>query len=195
LGCDALALSGHKLGAPMGTGALWARDGLVTPPHMQGGGQELGRRAGSENMVGILAFAAAAKASGDTLTDFAAMAAWRDDMEAQLREAFPELEVFGAEAPRLANTSSFSLAGLSSEMLVMALDLAGISVSAGSACSSGKVSRSHVLDAMGVSDDLSKGVVRVSFGWASRASDAETLVETWSRLAAKQKSSEKIVAE
>jgi cysteine desulfurase len=195
LGCDALALSGHKLGAPMGTGALWARDGLVTPPHMQGGGQELGRRAGSENMVGILAFAAAAKASGDTLTDFAAMAAWRDDMEAQLRAAFPELEVFGAEAPRLANTSSFSLAGLSSEMLVMALDLAGISVSAGSACSSGKVSRSHVLDAMGVSDDLSKGVVRVSFGWASRASDAETLVETWSRLAAKQKSSEKIVAE
>ena len=103
--------------------------------------------------------------------------------------------MFGAEAPRMANTSSFSLAGLSSEMLVMALDLAGISVSAGSACSSGKVSRSHVLDAMGVSDDLSKGVVRVSFGWASRASDAETLVETWSRLAAKQKSSEKIVAE
>jgi len=186
LGCDAMSLSGHKLGAPMGVGALWVRDGLVSPAHVLGGGQELGRRAGSENILGIVAFAAAAKASAAALSAFAAMAQWRDEMENQLRAAFPAVAVFGAEAPRLANTSCFSLPGLSSEMLVMALDLAGISVSAGSACSSGKVSRSHVLDAMGVSDDLSTGVIRASFGWASRAEDGATLVETWCRLAQRQ---------
>ena len=133
-----------------------------------------------------VAFAAAAKASAAALSAFAEMAQWRDEMENQLRAAFPAVAVFGAEAPRLANTSCFSLPGLSSEMLVMALDLAGISVSAGSACSSGKVSRSHVLDAMGVSDDLSTGVIRASFGWASRAEDGATLVETWCRLAQRQ---------
>lgn len=185
LGCDGLSLSGHKLGAPMGTGALIVRNGLVTPSHIVGGGQELGRRAGSENIVGILGFAAAAAASVAALASFAELANWRDDMENALRANFDDVVVFGAEAPRLANTSCFALSGLRSETLVMALDLAGISVSAGSACSSGKVSRSHVLDAMGVADDLSQAVLRVSFGWASQAGDAEKLVESWRHLAHK----------
>jgi len=185
LGCDGVSLSGHKLGAPMGTGALIVRQGLVTPSHIVGGGQELGRRAGSENIIGILGFAAAAAASHAALASFAELAAWRDGMEKALRASFDDVVVFGAEAPRLANTSCFALSGLRSETLVMALDLAGISVSAGSACSSGKVSRSHVLDAMGVANDLSQAVLRVSFGWASQAEDAEKLVESWGHLAHK----------
>jgi cysteine desulfurase len=185
LGCDGVSLSGHKLGAPMGTGALIVRQGLVTTSHIVGGRQELGRRAGSENIIGILGFAAAAAASHAALASFDELAAWRDGMEKALRASFDDVVVFGAEAPRLANTSCFALSGLRSETLVMALDLAGISVSAGSACSSGKVSRSHVLDAMGVANDLSQAVLRVSFGWASKAEDAEKLVESWGHLAHK----------
>jgi cysteine desulfurase len=183
LGVDALSLSGHKLGAPMGIGALVTRPAVVVPPQLIGGGQELGRRAGSENISGIASFAAAAKAALRDLDDFAALAAMRDAMEAALMKGQPELHIFGAAAPRLANTSCFALAGLSSETLVMALDLAGVSVSAGSACSSGKVSRSHVLAAMRVGTHISKGTLRVSFGWNSQAGDAEKLVDEWSKLA------------
>ncbi len=185
LGCDALSLSGHKLGGPMGTGALLVRSGLVTPSHMVGGGQELGRRAGSENILGILGFAAAAKASLESLAQFESIAIWRDAMEASLKQQFNDIVVIGEGQPRLANTSCFALSGLRSETLVMGLDLAGVSVSAGSACSSGKVSRSHVLDAMGVSDDIANSVLRVSFGWASQADDAEKLIESWVPLARK----------
>ena len=185
LGCDALSLSGHKLGGPMGTGALLVRSGLATPSHIFGGGQELGRRAGSENIIGILGFAAAAKASLEGLAEFETIAKWRDAMEASLKRHFNDVVVIGEGAARLANTSCFALSGLRSEILVMALDLDGLSVSAGSACSSGKVSRSHVLDAMGVSDDIAQAVLRVSFGWASQAEDAEKLIESWAALALK----------
>jgi cysteine desulfurase len=185
LGCDALSLSGHKLGGPMGTGALLVRSGLVTPSHMVGGGQELGRRAGSENILGILGFAAAAKASLESLAQFESIAIWRDAMEASLKQQFNDIVVIGEGQPRLANTSCFALSGLRSETLVMGLDLAGVSVSAGSACSSGKVSRSHVLDAMGVSDDIANSVLRVSFGWASQADDVAKLIESWVPLARK----------
>jgi len=183
LGVDALSLSGHKFGAPMGVGALVTRPGVVVPPQLIGGGQELGRRAGSENISGIAAFAAAARAAKRDLETFQGLAAWRDAMEAALQAAQPQVEIFGCAAPRLANTSCFSLPGLNSETLVMALDLAGISVSAGSACSSGKVSRSHVLAAMGVETHISKGVLRVSLGWQSKQSDTQKLVDEWSKLA------------
>ena len=183
MGIDALALSGHKLGAPMGIGALVTRPGLVVPPMLIGGGQELGRRAGSENISGIAAFAAAAKASKAALDAFQKLADLRDNMEAALQAAAPDVQIFGAGEARLANTSCFALDGLNSETLVMALDLAGIAVSAGSACSSGKVSRSHVLAAMGVETHISKGVLRVSLGWQSTAQDSEKLVEAWTKLA------------
>ncbi|MGB0314655.1 MAG: cysteine desulfurase family protein [Parvibaculales bacterium] len=183
LGVDALSLSGHKLGAPMGIGALVTRPAVVVPPQLLGGGQELGRRAGSENISGIAAFAAAAKAAMRDLNDFANLAELRDDMEAALLAVQPQTEIFGKHADRLANTSCFALGGLNSETLVMALDLAGVAVSAGSACSSGKVSRSHVLAAMRAETHISKGVLRVSLGWQSNREDTEKLVDEWSKLA------------
>ncbi|MEL0150126.1 MAG: cysteine desulfurase family protein [Rhodobiaceae bacterium] len=183
LGVDALSLSGHKLGAPMGIGALVTRPAVVVPPQLLGGGQELGRRAGSENISGIAAFAAAAKAAMRDLDDFANLADLRDDMEAALLAVQPQTEIFGKHADRLANTSCFALGGLNSETLVMALDLAGVAVSAGSACSSGKVSRSHVLAAMQAETHISKGVLRVSLGWQSNREDTEKLVDEWSKLA------------
>ena len=183
LGVDALSLSGHKLGAPMGIGALVTRPAVVVPPQLLGGGQELGRRAGSENISGIAAFAAAAKAAMRDLNDFANLAELRDDMEAALLAVQPQTEIFGKHADRLANTSCFALGGLNSETLVMALDLAGVAVSAGSACSSGKVSRSHVLAAMQTETHISKGVLRVSLGWQSNREDTEKLVDEWSKLA------------
>ena len=183
LGADALSLSGHKLGAPMGIGALVTRPAVVVPPQLLGGGQELGRRAGSENISGIAAFAAAAKAAERDLDDFANLADLRDDMEAALLAVQPQMKIFGNNADRLANTSCFALGGLKSETLVMALDLAGVAVSAGSACSSGKVSRSHVLAAMGTETHISKGVLRVSLGWQSKREDTEKLVDEWSKLA------------
>lgn len=184
MGIDALSLSGHKLGAPMGIGALVSRPGVVVPPMLMGGGQELGRRAGSENISGIAAFAAAARAAKHALPEFQNLALVRDAMEAALAEAAAELKIFGKAEPRLANTSCFALAGLTSETLVMALDLAGIAVSAGSACSSGKVSRSHVLDAMGVETHISRGVLRVSLGPNSTAEETDKLVAQWRKLAA-----------
>ena len=183
MGIDALSLSGHKLGAPMGVGALVTRPGVVVPPMLIGGGQELGRRAGSENISGIAAFAAAAQASKTALDSFQTLAAIRDEMETELRAIAPDIHIFGASEARLANTSCFALDGLNSETLVMALDLSGIAVSAGSACSSGKVSRSHVLAAMGVETHISKGVLRVSFGWQSTSADSDKLVAEWGRLA------------
>jgi len=183
MGINALSLSGHKMGAPMGIGALVTQPGVVVPPMLIGGGQELGRRAGSENISGIAAFAAAAKVSKAVLEDFQKLAELRDAMEAELRAVAPDIHIFGADEARLANTSCFALEGLTSETLVMALDLSGIAVSAGSACSSGKVSRSHVLAAMGVETHISKGVLRVSFGWQSTVADSEKLVAEWGRLA------------
>ena len=195
MGIDALSLSGHKLGAPMGVGALVTRPGVVVPPMLIGGGQELGRRAGSENISGIAAFAAAAKASKTALGNFQELAAIRDDMEAELRAIAPDIHIFGASETRLANTSCFALDGLNSETLVMALDLSGIAVSAGSACSSGKVSRSHVLAAMGVETHVSKGVLRVSFGWQSTSADSDKLVTEWGRLAKNKSQSPSKAAE
>lgn len=183
LGVDVLSLSGHKLGAPMGIGALVTRPAVVVPPQLLGGGQELGRRAGSENISGIAAFAAAAKAAMRDLDDFANLADLRDDMEAALLAVQSQTQIFGKHADRLANTSCFALGGLNSETLVMALDLAGVSVSAGSACSSGKVSRSHVLAAMQAETHISRGVLRVSLGWQSNREDTEKLVDEWSKLA------------
>ena len=185
MGIDALSLSGHKLGAPTGIGALVTRPGLVVPPLLIGGGQELGRRAGTENIVGIAGFAAAARAAKAGLSAFQQLAEQRDAMEAALLDVAPQTQIFGCDAPRLANTSCFALAGLNSETLVMALDLAGFAVSAGSACSSGKVSRSHVLAAMQVETHISKGMLRVSLGWHSTADETQKLVSEWSKLARK----------
>lgn len=177
LGVDTLSVSAHKLGGPVGAGALVIRDGLPLTALIQGGGQELRRRAGTENVAAIAGFAAAAE---DKRLDIRHL---RDALEARLEGAV----IFGAGAERLPNTSCFALPGLSAETALMALDLAGIAVSSGSACSSGKVAKSHVLAAMGVSPELAGNVIRVSLGWTTTAEDIEHLITAWGRLAARRK--------
>ena len=182
LGVDLLSLSAHKLGGPQGVGALVVAEGVPLRPALRGGGQERRRRAGTENLPGIAGFGAAARAAADGLAGFAALAALRDDLEARLRALAPEVIVYGAEAPRLANTSCFALPGLPAETQVMALDLAGIAVSAGSACSSGKIEPSHVLRAMGATAQQASSAIRVSLGWRSGAADIKAFVAAWGPL-------------
>jgi len=175
LGADALILSAHKFGGPKGAGALVGlREGLQGEALLRGGGQERGRRAGTENVAALAGFGAAAQAvDAELAPESARLAALRDACERALSKLAPEAIVFGAQAPRLPNTLAFAIPGLAAAMLLMRLDLEGVAVSSGSACSSGKVAPSHVLTAMGVAPDLAAGAIRVSLGWASRAADVE----------------------
>lgn len=168
LGADLLVISGHKLGGPAGIGALVrVREALhLADPMLRGGGQEKGFRAGTANIPGIAGFGAAAEAAAATLDDEAArLASLCDRLEAGLKAIAPDFTVFGEGAPRLPNTVAFAIPGVTSEVALMALDLAGVAVSSGSACSSGKVAGSHVLAAMGVEPERAKGLLRVSLGW------------------------------
>ncbi|PKQ01629.1 MAG: cysteine desulfurase [Alphaproteobacteria bacterium HGW-Alphaproteobacteria-12] len=181
LGADMMILGGHKLGAPMGAGALAVREGTAFAARSVGGGQEMRRRAGSENVIGIAGFGAAARAARETLQDFTRLAALRDRLEVRIAEVAPDAVFFGAGAERLPNTSYLSAPGLDAETLLMALDLNGIAVSAGAACSSGKIGRPRILDAMAVPEALSCGAIRVSLGWTSVAADVDRFVESWSQ--------------
>ncbi|GMV63655.1 MAG: cysteine desulfurase [Parvibaculum sp.] len=181
LRADMLILGGHKLGAPMGVGALAVREGMAFAARSVGGGQEMRRRAGSENVVGIAGFGAAARAARETLQDFTRLAALRDRLEAHIADVAPDAVFFGDGAERLPNTSYLSAPGLDAETLLMALDLDGVAVSAGAACSSGKIGRPRILDAMGVPEALSRGAIRVSLGWTSVEADVDRFVESWSR--------------
>jgi len=182
LGADLLSLSAHKLGGPQGVGALIVAAHVSLVPILRGGGQESRRRAGTENVAGISGFAAAARAAMVGLDDFARLAALRDELERRVRSLAPQAVVFAAGVARLANTSCFALPGLSAETQVMALDLAGVAVGSGSACSSGKVAPSHVLRAMGARDAEAASAIRVSFGWASRHGDLERFIAAWGEL-------------
>ncbi|MET0295647.1 MAG: cysteine desulfurase family protein [Phenylobacterium sp.] len=179
LGADTLALSAHKLGGPQGVGALWfaARANLARRQH--GGGQERGRRAGTENVPGIAGFGAAAQAAAEGLAVLAAQAPWRDAAEAALEEA--GAVIVGGAAERLPNTLCFAALGVPSELQVMGLDLAGVMVSAGAACSSGKVKPSHVLTAMGLGE-IAGCSLRASGGWATSEVDWRRLVEAWAEV-------------
>ena len=181
LGVDALSLSAHKLGGPQGAGALVLREGLALAPQIRGGGQERRRRAGTENVPAIAGFGAAA-AVVKARQGLAGQAALRDGLEARLKALAPGLRVYGAAAARLPNTSCFGLRGLPAETQVMALDLAGVAVSAGSACSSGKVEPSHVLTAMGASREDAACAIRVSLGWATTETDLDRFFEAWAPL-------------
>ncbi|MCG8689827.1 MAG: cysteine desulfurase [Minwuiales bacterium] len=181
LGVDMLSLSGHKLGAPTGVGALVLAEAMAFSPRQTGGGQEFGRRAGTENLVGIAGMGAAATAAA-MLADTDRLRALRDDLEARLLGISPGSRVFGAEAPRLPNTSCITMPGVSAELQVMALDLAGVAVSAGAACSSGKVQASHVLRAIGAGEEAAASAIRISTGWATTPADIDRLVEAWSAL-------------
>ena len=195
LGADLLVLSAHKLGGAKGAGALvFDRDRLhIRHALLRGGGQEAGARAGTENVAAITAFGAAARACSAKMAEKAArLQVLRDKLEYEVLAIAPHATIFGGSVPRLANTSAFAVPGLSAETLLIGLDLEGIAVSSGSACSSGKVKRSHVLDAMGVEAGLAQGAVRVSLGWSSVPEDvsaflaafATVLHRAWRRAAA-----------
>ncbi|WP_027166429.1 cysteine desulfurase family protein [Mesorhizobium sp. WSM3224] len=169
---DYLILSSHKIGGPKGVGAIVAASDLMMPrPLVNGGGQEKSHRAGTENVAGIAGFGAAARFALTGLDGMDAMARRRDEVEAIVRDLAPDAEIFGAASPRLANTTFFAIPGVKAETAQIAFDLARVALSAGSACSSGKVGPSHVLKAMGHGDSL--GALRVSIGCATGAEDIE----------------------
>ena len=181
---DYLALSAHKLGGPSGVGTLIAREGAPLAPQVLGGGQEKRRRAGTENLSGIAGFGAAAALAATALeAEVPRLAALRDRFEQGMMTLLPDLVIFGAAAPRLANTSHFAWAPMKAETALMALDLDGVMVSSGAACSSGKVAPSHVLAAMGVPDELAASALRVSFGWNSGEADVEAALAAFDKLA------------
>jgi cysteine desulfurase len=185
LGVDLLSLSAHKLGGPAGIGALYRRDGVALAPQLRGGGQERSQRAGTENLAGIAGFAVAAELAVRELENAAQLADLRDGLERRIAAGHPGAVLFGTEAPRLANTACVGLPGISAETQVMALDLAGVSVSAGSACSSGKLKASSVLLAMGVPADLAGSAIRISLGWRSEANDIDRFMTAWNGLSAR----------
>ena len=174
VGADMLVVSSHKLGGPQGAGALILRDAALncSRPLIRGGGQERGFRAGTENVAAIAGFGAAVDEAIDHLADEEArLAALREQLEASVLQIAPDALIFGSGAPRNPNTCAFAIPGLPAETALMAFDLAGVALSSGSACSSGKVKRSHVLAAMGVPDDLARGALRASLGWTSTEAD------------------------
>jgi len=194
LGVDLMTLSAHKLGGPAGVGALVVADQVALAARQRGGGQERGRRAGTENLAGIVGFGVAAEIAAAELSAMAGLASLRDDLERRALAAMPRAFVFGREIRRLSNTSCIALPGVSSELQVMALDLAGVAVSAGSACSSGKVQPSHVLRAMGADATTAGSAIRVSLGRQSTAEDVERFLEAWCVLATRRPAAESLTA-
>jgi cysteine desulfurase len=184
IGADIVTLSAHKVGGPKGAGAaVLAGDVQGLEPLLRGGGQEFGRRAGTENVAGISAFGAATKAAMAALEgDTARLRNLKDRLEEGLKQT-PGMIVFSEDAPRLPNTTLFTVPGLRAETAVIGFDLAGIAVSSGSACSSGKVQPSHVLDAMGTGRELAQGAVRLSTGWSTSEADIDLALKAWRKLA------------
>lgn len=179
LGVDVLTLSAHKIGGPQGAGAIVrAGEALAFAPLVTGGGQERRLRAGTENIAAIAGFGAAATAALADLERVGISAAWRDRL-AEIVGAGGSATVFSAEVDRLPQTLCFAVPGLPAETLLIALDLEGVAVSSGSACSSGKVAPSHVLAAMGIPPALAKCAIRISLGWDSRESDLDSFANAW----------------
>jgi cysteine desulfurase len=179
LGVDLLTLSAHKFGGPQGVGALVLGDGVEVAALQHGGGQEFGRRAGTENVPGIVGFGVAAELALADLACADEIAALRDELERRALRGLPAAMVCGGGAPRLVNTSCLAMPGLSAETQVIGLDLAGVAVSAGAACSSGKVKPSKVLAAMGVEPSLARCAIRVSLGPATEAREIDRFTAAW----------------
>ncbi len=198
LGADLLTITAHKIGGPKGIGALIRRnDTIPFDPLVRGGGQERGFRGGTENVPGIAGFGSAAQAARAALgSEQTRLAALRDRLEAGLVAASANTVIFGAGVDRLPNTTLFAVPGAKAETAVIALDLDGVAVSSGAACSSGKVAASHVLVAMGVAPDLARGEVRVSLGRDTTESDVERFIQAWNKvLQSLRKAQQKFVAQ
>jgi cysteine desulfurase len=184
LGADFMAISAHKLGGPKGVGALIIRDGLEIPALIRGGGQERRRRGGTENIPGIAGFGAAAEAACASIAARDRIAHLRDRLEAGLLELTPDAHIVGAGAERLPNTTCVALPGQSAETLVIRFDLAGIAVSAGAACSAGKIGASHVLRAMGRDEVTARSAIRISIGPTTTEHDIDRCLAAWREIAA-----------
>jgi cysteine desulfurase len=184
MGADIATLSAHKIGGPKGVGAVVVAEGVAgLEPLLRGGGQELGRRAGTENVAGIVGFGAAVEtAVAASEKDAVRLERLRNRLETGLRETTGAI-VFSDQTPRLPNTTLFTVPGLKAETAVIGLDLEGVAVSSGSACSSGKVQPSHVLEAMGFSGKLAQGAVRLSLGWSTTEADIDLCLKAWRKLA------------
>ncbi len=184
LNADLVTVSGHKIGGPKGVGAVALAEGVRgLEPWLRGGGQELGHRAGTENVAGIAGFGAAAKATmGARESDAIRLESLRNRLERGLRETTGAI-VFSGDVPRLPNTTLFTVPGLKAETAVIGFDLEGIAVSSGSACSSGKVQPSHVLKAMGFGPEIAEGAVRLSLGWSTSPADIDRCLKAWRKLA------------
>lgn len=185
LGLDLMSVSSHKLGGPKGVGALVIRDGFDLPPLMAGGGQERRRRSGTENVAAIAGFGAAAMAAKAGLDRMRDIARLRDVLEADVASITPDAVVIGDGAERLPNTTCIAVPGAQAASQLIKLDLAGIAVSAGSACSSGKIGGSHVLAAMGVEKRLAHGALRISLGHTTTTDDIERFLGAWEAIHAK----------
>lgn len=175
---DYVAVSAHKIGGPQGVGALYVSPDAPFTPLIHGGGQEQRRRAGTSNVPGIAGFGAAC---ADAAERFADLGPLRDHFECGLRETCPEVIIFGQGEPRLPNTSFIALPGMNNMTAMMALDLAGISVSKGTACASGVVGESRALRAMGLADAAPGGAIRISFGPGNTTADADATIDAFAK--------------
>lgn len=183
LGVDVMSLSAHKMSGPQGVGAIITRENLTLPKFMLGGGQEKNCRAGTHNTAGIAGMGLAAELAQKNLAQYENITKLRDKLESDIRKISSSAVIYGADAPRVGNTSNIGLPGMPAETQLMALDLDGICVSSGSACSSGSFKPSHVLSAMGTSEEEAKSALRISLGWATTQSDIDAFVKAWSKLA------------
>ncbi len=186
LGVDTLTLSAHKFGGPQGAGALIFREGLLLPKLLRGGGQEKRQRAGTENVPAIAGFGIAAKLAREELKHYRARtSALQSKLETGLKSIAPDIVIAGEKAPRVTNTTDVLLPGASAETMLMAMDLEGVAVSSGSACSSGTFKPSHVLESMGFAEDDCKSALRFSTGWATTDAEIDEALAAYARMAAR----------
>lgn len=177
MNADYMTISSHKIGGPHGVGALITTNDNITPVLLSGGGQEKSKRAGTENVAGIAAFGEAAKHAKENLEDFEDLEDLQHYLELNIKKLHEDIVIYGENVDRVANTTCFSLPGASAETMIIAFDLEKISISSGSACSSGKVKESHVLKAMGASQAEMKGALRISYGWNTSREDIDRFLE------------------
>ncbi len=175
LGVDMLTISAHKLGGPVGVGALLLRNDLRIEPLLRGGGQERRMRAGTENVAAIAGFGCLAK----NMPDLSHLVKWRDFIEQQIKSVSPKSIIAGVDVERVVNTINITMPGVGNETQLMHFDLQNICVSAGSACSAGRLMPSHVLEAMGFSSEDAANAIRISMGWNTRQSDIDNFVQEW----------------
>ena len=190
LGVDYLAISAHKIGGPQGVGALICAHSLLNfQSAIKGGGQEMNRRAGTENVAAIAGFGAAAKEAENESQDYSKIKGLKDSIEARLHPICAsyglagQLSVFSQDVDRVGNTVLYSLEGMNAETALIAFDLEGMALSSGSACSSGKVGSSHVLSAMGITEEVAQCAIRVSLGWKSTDEDTDSFIAAFERVA------------